>query len=194
MHSTPKAADTLRSQLQLMLYKRLLDALLQPSSPLAMPPVSNPPKRSVLSGVWTHVSVNPRKSFSSQFVEGSGALALEHKLGQEAHQATCLRDLEKVWQTMVRELGAGAITGEDRGRGPVSKTLELVYRLRGGGEASGFNQPSVGSNGSDEGVIDTLKFEYDYALLDNHLRDVLDFWHGRRPPRGVAIENVGRCT
>jgi hypothetical protein len=47
---------------------------------------------------------------------------------------------------------------------------------------------------SDEGIIGTVEFEYDDEVLDNHLNDVFDFWHDRRPPRGVAREDTGRCA
>ncbi|KAH7338830.1 exonuclease V a 5' deoxyribonuclease-domain-containing protein [Rhizoctonia solani] len=44
-----------------------------------------------------------------------------------------------------------------------------------------------------EGVIGVVEFEHDGVLLDTHLSSVLDFWHDRRAPRGVDLEDTGRC-
>ncbi|KDQ18270.1 hypothetical protein BOTBODRAFT_53047 [Botryobasidium botryosum FD-172 SS1] len=43
------------------------------------------------------------------------------------------------------------------------------------------------------GIIGVEKFAYDAEKLDAHLVDILDFWLGRREPRGVADENATRC-
>ncbi|KAF8753888.1 Exonuclease deoxyribonuclease [Rhizoctonia solani] len=42
-------------------------------------------------------------------------------------------------------------------------------------------------------IIGTVEFAHDDVLLDNHLNSVLDFWHDRRPPKGVDLEDAGRC-
>lgn len=135
--SKPKAPDTLPSRLQLMLYKRLLDALLQ--SPTPETPSS---ARFSFHDVWMHHAVDPCAHFSPQFLEESAVLVLDNGLGQEALEARCLRDLENVWEAIVRELGAG-----DGETGAVSKTLKLVYRLR-GGRTSPFKKRPAKSSGS----------------------------------------------
>lgn len=176
-----------------MLYKRLLDALLQPSIS-ASPPPSRSLERLSFPEVWDHVSVNPHTHFSAQFLDESVTLVLDSKLGQEAFRARCLHDLERVWQTTILELGTGAGNEGDEDSKPVSNMLKLVYRLRESGGAGRFKKPLAKSSRSSEGIIGNLEFEYDEAFLDNYLRDVLDFWHEGRPPRGVSIENIRRCT
>lgn len=42
-------------------------------------------------------------------------------------------------------------------------------------------------------IIGTKKFKYKEAVLEAHLDSVMSWWHGEREPRGVDIENVGRC-
>ncbi|PSS36800.1 hypothetical protein PHLCEN_2v1344 [Hermanssonia centrifuga] len=42
-------------------------------------------------------------------------------------------------------------------------------------------------------VIGTKTFQLDDVLLDDYLTNVLDWWHGRRAPRGVDIELTKRC-
>lgn len=113
-------------------------------------------------------------------------------LGQGALQARCLHDLENVWEAIVQELGAGSAKGGCGNVEAVSKTLKLVYRLRGGGKG-GVGKLKKRLSGSGEGIIDTIEFQYEDTYLENHLCDILDFWHDRRPPRGVAIEDLGRC-
>ncbi|KAK7058517.1 hypothetical protein VNI00_002151 [Paramarasmius palmivorus] len=46
----------------------------------------------------------------------------------------------------------------------------------------------------DSAIIGTKTFRYDAIFLDRHLRDVLDYWEGRREPRGVTIEESRRCS
>lgn len=42
-------------------------------------------------------------------------------------------------------------------------------------------------------IIGTKTFAADDALLDAHLTDVLEWWHGVRPPRGVEVNLARRC-
>ncbi|EEB89048.1 hypothetical protein MPER_12904 [Moniliophthora perniciosa FA553] len=48
-------------------------------------------------------------------------------------------------------------------------------------------------NDFDASVIGNKDFKYDAMFLDAHIQDVLDYWDGRREPRGVTIEQSGRC-
>ncbi|KAF8512848.1 exonuclease V [Hysterangium stoloniferum] len=43
------------------------------------------------------------------------------------------------------------------------------------------------------GIIGTLEFQHDDALLNEHLARVLQWWYGKRDPVGVSIENIDRC-
>jgi len=45
----------------------------------------------------------------------------------------------------------------------------------------------------DQTVIGSKLFKLDEKLLDNHLETVFDWWYGVRPPKGVDIEDSGRC-
>jgi exonuclease V len=44
-----------------------------------------------------------------------------------------------------------------------------------------------------DNVIGYKTFSYDESLLTGHLTRVFEWWHGLRPPRGVDIEDSGRC-
>jgi hypothetical protein len=73
-------------------------------------------------------------------------LVLSNDLGPDAGQARCLKDLESVWEGVVRELaGGGRIEDKD---GAVSKTLKLVYRLR--DRAGEFKKRSAASSCSSD--------------------------------------------
>jgi exonuclease V len=43
-------------------------------------------------------------------------------------------------------------------------------------------------------ILGIKQFYMDAEFLDRHIADVLEWWHGMRPPRGVSLEQVGRCT
>ncbi|KAL5519559.1 hypothetical protein ACEPAH_1242 [Sanghuangporus vaninii] len=65
--------------------------------------------------------------------------------------------------------------------------------------STGENEPSSQSDddspkGPSAFIIGTKKFQYDEGLLSAHLSSVLAWWHGKRPPNGVSIEDVGRCN
>ena len=42
-------------------------------------------------------------------------------------------------------------------------------------------------------IIGTMSFKMDDKKLNTYLKNVLDWWHGRRPPKGVGIELTRRC-
>lgn len=42
-------------------------------------------------------------------------------------------------------------------------------------------------------VIGTKRFTFDEAAMHAYLRDVLQWWRGERPPRGVEVEQTRRC-
>ncbi|KAK7695108.1 hypothetical protein QCA50_002298 [Cerrena zonata] len=42
-------------------------------------------------------------------------------------------------------------------------------------------------------IIGTKRFRMNDKMLDAYLKSVLDWWHGRRPPKGVGIELTRRC-
>ncbi|KAG8742609.1 hypothetical protein FRC10_001207 [Ceratobasidium sp. 414] len=150
--SIPKWRDSYQSRLQLMLYKRLLDGLLESPlsspSPSPSPPAPLPP-RFQFSAVWEHHSANPLEPFSAQFLEESAELVLGNQLGPTTAQARCLQDLERAWEEIVGALAGGERIGDEGGA--VSKTLKLVYRLR--ERSGGFKKRSAApsSSSSDRG-------------------------------------------
>ncbi|KAJ3763142.1 exonuclease V [Lentinula raphanica] len=42
-------------------------------------------------------------------------------------------------------------------------------------------------------IIGTKEFEYNSQALDEYLLDVMKWWNGERKPRGVSLEQSGRC-
>ncbi|KAJ3876845.1 exonuclease V [Lentinula edodes] len=50
---------------------------------------------------------------------------------------------------------------------------------------------SSGNHHSD--IIGTKQFEFDAKCLDEYLEDILKWWNGDRKPRGVSLEQSGRC-
>ncbi|KAJ1302641.1 hypothetical protein OPQ81_002958 [Rhizoctonia solani] len=91
----------------------------------------------------------------------------------------------------------GWISSEDDLRRPIDESKKSYYK-RVGREALSPSPPllpfeSKRKRESRKEVIGVVEFEHDDVLLDAHLSDVLDFWHDRRPPRGVDLEDTGRC-
>ncbi|KAI0271814.1 exonuclease V [Russula aff. rugulosa BPL654] len=44
------------------------------------------------------------------------------------------------------------------------------------------------------GVIGRKSFAFDEAVLHAYVQDVLQWWRGERPPRGVDLEHTRRCS
>ncbi|EUC67023.1 defects in morphology protein 1precursor [Rhizoctonia solani AG-3 Rhs1AP] len=88
----------------------------------------------------------------------------------------------------------GWISPEDDLRRAIDESKKS-YRKQMGREAlSPFPPPlDVRKRENDQNVIGVIEFDHNDALLDGHLTSVLDFWHDRRPPRGVDMEDTGRC-
>jgi exonuclease V len=42
-------------------------------------------------------------------------------------------------------------------------------------------------------IIGTMEFPLDEQFLNSYVADVLRWWHGRRPPKGVEVELSRRC-
>lgn len=311
-----------------MIYKRLLDGLL--TTKKSRKKRNKTARRLSLPDVWKHYSLDPLAPFSPSFLKESAVLITTNGLGPEVERATCLKELEDVWNGVVRELADTTGSGEQKS-GIVSNTLKLVYRKRVGSkkrskssskrhsresspgspqkgkrkskrvraesedvdlqraihaslapgsqeeiasiqsetsevmregrkdegeglvkepegnthtpgswilrdddlegaiaESRRSYKEETGKDGinswfisvframltfdvapspspppsldlkskekSNDGIIGTVEFEYDDKVLEDHLNDVLDFWHDRRPLRGVAIEDTGRCA
>jgi exonuclease V len=104
----PPDEDTVTSRLQLMLYHRLLSALLRDFDfPL----------------FWEAAGVDPARPLPERFVNQSRPMLLSTRLplGEEVDaQPTCLNSLAVLWQESVRQLGADTI----------HPSMALVYRTQ----------------------------------------------------------------
>jgi hypothetical protein len=105
--SMPSEDDTLPSQLQLMLYRRLLLALLDRSTPFDF------------SLVWKARDLDPTNEFSSKFISEAG-------LDSNGDKILCLDHLVQYWEKSVYELDLVASPRS----GSISSELMLVYRQR----------------------------------------------------------------
>jgi exonuclease V len=69
-------------------------------------------------------------------------------------------------------------------------------RLIGEGSTAKLGPPDSQASTSQpesSNIIGRKSFVYDEAALQAHVRDVLQWWHGERPPRGVEVEHSRRC-
>ncbi|CAE6395523.1 unnamed protein product [Rhizoctonia solani] len=106
-------------------------------------------------------------------------------------------------QELMQETGSpvrvpgGWISPEDDMQRAIDESKKS-YHKQTGGEVVPLSPPSLALDAKrkredHKGVIGVVEFEHDGALLDTHLSSVLDFWHDRRAPRGVDLEDTGRC-
>lgn len=52
----------------------------------------------------------------------------------------------------------------------------------------------AGKRKESPGVIGRKNFAFDEAVLHAYVQDVLQWWRGERPPRGVDLEHTRRCS
>jgi len=97
-----------------MLYKRLLSALLEPSS---------------LLDIMSRVRVETSAPFSPAFLQTQEYLCASNGLGESVRSSMCLGDLVLAWGESLKllDIGFGLPINES---GSVADELELVYRLR----------------------------------------------------------------
>ncbi|KAG8708400.1 hypothetical protein FRC09_001275 [Ceratobasidium sp. 395] len=116
---------------------------------------------------------------------------------EEEKDAQVIEDASEVF---MRTPGSWISTNDELQRA-IRDSL-ATYKSETGREASPPSCSLAGSQSpgrrpkqdSDENIIGTVEFDHDDATLDQHLNGVLDFWHDRRAPKGVALEDTGRCT
>lgn len=168
--------------MQLMIYHQLLVALLATSPPYDFLPF------------WTSIDLDPRAPFSDYFIQQIFAGSRI-----EGETVTCLQDLTDLWSALVSVLNISE----------VDKTLEIVYRLRKQPwhhPRKWVDIPETESEiremfvEAEETTVATLpeivgrtRFPLDRDLLDSFLTDILAWWDGERPPRGVSLEQTKRC-
>ncbi|KAF8588910.1 hypothetical protein K439DRAFT_515186 [Ramaria rubella] len=134
--SLPQHEATLSSRLQLMTYKRLLDALTS-----SLPPFD-------FDHLWGRLGIESQRLFSSSFLE-----QLYPFYKPERYEIECLKDLEKGWQAAVELLGVREAEGQiEESANPVHDELTLVYRLRAAGPSTRI--------ATDDDVENALKGRY----------------------------------
>jgi exonuclease V len=124
--SLPKEEDTLAGQLQCMMYKELLDAMLLSAStsglvagisPMSGGELSEEPTASTsnrpsarplaFDSVFRHLSIDPAEPFSDRFLSQSVPIIAGNGLRMGASSARNLSDMVVVWERYVVELGLG---------------------------------------------------------------------------------------
>lgn len=130
----PREENTQSGQLQLMLYKELLDGLLLagPSTSPAQVDVDAVSTHSILPSstpfsfvrLFDHLGLDPALPFSSTFLRESHAVVKGNRLGNGAEKAACLADMVKCWTAYVERLSLGPAPRSE-------PFLELVYRHTG---------------------------------------------------------------
>ena len=114
----PTERDRISSRLQLMLYKRLLENLLKPSSFLQ---------------TLQKYSVNIHASFSPKFLQAQELLCVSNDLSEVTRNAMCLADLIIAFNDAVSELYLLLPHPEESSSipsSPIENELILVYRTR----------------------------------------------------------------
>jgi exonuclease V len=87
----------------------------------------------------------------------------------------------------------------DRSAATESTLSEAVERDQPMGEW-GTAELGAGSSKTEEpqpktpGVIGRKRFAFDEAAMQAYVQDVLQWWRGERPPRGVDVEHSRRCS
>lgn len=211
----PKEADTMAGQLQCMVYKQLLDALL-----LA-------PRTDLYDRLFQHLGLDPTATFSDTFLAQSQPVVIGNALRCGADAAFTLNEMVAVWSRYVDLLGLGSA----KDQGITEPQLELVYRRAGRKKDKGkkkakpteleqeeeelawavqmslmpiddtsmtlpLSQSTSSPPASQEAsgsIIGKHRFQYNQALLSAHLDNVLAYWMGRREPVGVQEDQASRC-
>ncbi|KAH8094725.1 exonuclease V a 5' deoxyribonuclease-domain-containing protein [Cristinia sonorae] len=71
---------------------------------------------------------------------------------------------------------------------PSPKTVALAYE-----ETETREDDDVSDEPIESTIIGTKTFQMDDRTLNSYLRSVLDWWYGRRPPKGVDLHLTRRC-
>lgn len=118
-------------------------------------------------------------------------------------------DLERAIAESLRDMGP-ATKANDGGSDARSssprlsgKTQALWYAQQTESKAMGDAWPVKASSSSlpdpppqpkEPGIIGRKSFAFDEDALNAHVKNVMQWWHGERTPRGVDIEHVHRCS
>ncbi|KAF8899111.1 exonuclease V [Infundibulicybe gibba] len=198
--SLPSHDDTLSSRLQLMLYHRLLSDLITTSPPFDFP------------SLWKRLGLDSSRVFSDRFIEQAGL-----SIDNERPPTACLDSLVTSWVNLILDMKCPSVSNhlqlvyrlqpnsgqwkrESKRTGTLRSPSNVIMSqeerdLATAIEASLMDarQPSDLAPKDTARVIGTKEFTFNRDLLDHHISDILDWWHGRRKPRGVRLEHCGRC-
>jgi len=119
----PRESDTTAGQLQVMLYKELFDAMIQPDDSDSTASGSNVTMS--FERVFNHLGLDPTVPFSEAFIKQSRPIVTGNMLQFDTGSARNLGDMVEVWRKYVEALSLGA-------GGKSEDQLELVYRRAGG--------------------------------------------------------------
>ncbi|KIL71568.1 hypothetical protein M378DRAFT_65079 [Amanita muscaria Koide BX008] len=208
--SLPSTDDTLASRLQLMLYHRLLSGLLSEYPPFDF------------SSLWDRLGLDSSAIFSTQFLLEAGLVTDDrqermaclddlvncwHRTAQHLDVVGVDSELHLVYRLQPKFQGSStrrrrkSTSQEDR---DLALAIEASLRdldvkhdvdVAEPSPNSASNVPVEQGDSSTEPlkIIGTKQFLYDEVLLENHLTDVLEWWYGKRKPRGVPVHLSRRC-
>ena len=126
-NSLPRDDDALPSRLQLMVYHKLLSALLDTQHPFDF------------ASFWAVTSVDPTRSFSESFLEDTQDLIREKK----DYGFACLNDLSTIWQEKAEGLDVPG----------VHRTLQVIYRQQGTAPTTLGDAPDLLPNSTPSSAI-----------------------------------------
>lgn len=183
--NVPRPAQMKQTQMQLMMYRRLL---LDLAANTVDPQI-----------IFERYDVDPNKPFSDTFIASMGSIDFSSQpsstnRSDEANDANdefftpqssqqqqdpleevlAHTTLTSLWAHMIAEFARTISVNISSSN--VSHLLTAEFRK------------------SDTGrVIGTRSFEYDGKALDPYVQDVMKWWRGEREPRGVEIEDAVKC-
>ena len=169
--SIPKGPSFRPTEMQLMIYHRLLSDL-----------VMNKVDADVL---FDRYRLNPDISFSDSFIAQIGSineisdevpLPLESDAIQQTQDSVTLllahNSLRSLWKLMLSELARTLPAGRES----IGSVLKAEYR-----------------NATDGKIIGAKTFLYDDMKIQAYLEDGLKWWKGERSAQGVCIEEAYKC-
>lgn len=168
----PKGAQMRPTQMQLMLYRRLLNNL-----------AANEVDADI---IFQRYDMEPYKPFSDTFIAGMGGInfsatpASSHSDEPMAIPPDPLEEilthntLSSLWAHMIAEFAKTiSVTGVSSS---ISPLLTAEFRFANNGH-----------------VIGSKSFVFDEEVLDRYVQDEMKWWKGEREARGVDIEEAYKC-
>lgn len=156
---------------QLMVYKQLLDGLLNPAFDWIR--------------LFQTYKLEPLKTFGDGFIATTQQLAVFNDLGEGLEKARNLDDLIRLWVESVKDL---SLTN-----GEVDSVLSVEYYQPGPASGDVSQSEKLLSRGASE-YITSQTFEYDEEFVQEAITQSLDFWLGIRGHAGTSLEESWKCN